>query len=62
MVIDAARHAFRDEPDTLTECAHDLYKMMSSAPWHDNLRTEPYYAAIVTFVREWQPSMARNGF
>ena len=60
--IDAARNAFRDDPDTTLDCAEDLRLMLTAGPWHDNLRTEPYYAAIVAFVRDWQPPLARSGF
>ena len=60
-VIDAARNAFRTDEDTTTECAHDLYKFLTGEPWRDYTRTEPYYVAIVDFVRNWQPAAARQG-
>lgn len=60
MVLKAAREAFRDEPDTTTECAHDLYRFLVTE-YQDYTRTEPYYQDIVRFVREWQPEMARQG-
>lgn len=60
MLWDATRTAFRDPPNTIEECAHDLYLFLTRDQYNDYMRTQRYYEDIIRFVREWQPAAARQ--